>query len=333
MPRSVGRRAFVSTLGGAALSGVWPDTLRAQRSGKHVIGFLSLPSIAARRDYLARFFEGLRSEGFVEDQSVSIEIREANGNADKLPGLASELVQRRVAVIVTSGGPPAALAAQRATNTIPIVFSSGADPVKIGLVSSFNRPGGNLTGMFFPLPDLVAKRLALFHEMLPKARRIAALVNPTNREETEPTERNLATAGSSLGLETRVFNATSPSEIDRAFAAIAMWRPDALFVGPDPFFGSSLHLVALTRRHRMPSSFFMRTSVEAGGLMSYGPNIARNFFQIGVYAGRILKGSKAGELPVMLPTNFELVVNVKTARTLGIEVPPMLLARVDEVIE
>src|SRR5262249_55742277 len=232
------------------------------------------------------------------------------------------------------GGPPAALAAKRATETIPIVFASGGDPVQLGLVSSFRRPGGNLTGLYFLLTELVGKRLALMHELIPRAKRIAVLVNPTNAAEAEPTVRNASAAGRELGLDIQVFNARTSGEIEAAFPAIAGWRADALFVGPDPSFSAQgTQLVPLAERHMLPASYFSRDLVEAGGLMSYGSDLADNQRQLGVYAGRILKGEKPGDLPVVQPTKYEWVVNLKTAKALNIEVPLMLQARIDEVIE
>src|SRR6266849_1912985 len=325
------RREFFSLLGATAF---WPLTARGQQPAEPVIGYLSVQAIAARPNYLAAFRKGLAAEGFAEGQNVTIEYRSADGRPDRLPDLAADLVRRQVAVIATAGGPPAALAAKRATGTIPIVFASGGDPVQLGLVSSFNQPGGNLTGSYYLLTELVAKRLALMHELLPAAKRIAVLVNPANAAEAEPTVQNASAAGRAPGLNIQVFNAGTSGEIDAAFAAIAGWRPDALVVGPDPFFSSQgAQRLTLSQRHALSASYFSRDLVEAGGLMSYGPDLADNQRQLGVYAGRILKGEKPGDLPVVQPTKYDLVVNLKAAKALGIEVPPMLLARADEVIE
>jgi putative ABC transport system substrate-binding protein len=327
----IGRREFVGLLGGAAA--MWPVAARAQQPARPVIGYLTVQAIAARPHYLAAFRKGLAAEGFVEGQNVTIEYRAADGRPERLPDLVADLVRRQVAVIATAGGPPAALAAKRATQTIPIVFTSGGDPVQLGLVPSFNRPGGNLTGLYFLLAELVQKRLALLHELLPAAKRVALLVNPTNPAEAEPTVRNASTAAGALGLDIRVFDVGTSGEIDSVFTAFADWRPDALFVGPDPIFSAPTRLVPLAARHALPASYFSRDFVEAGGLMSYGPDVAEQQRQLAVYVGRILKGEKPGDLPVVQPTKYDLVVNLKTAKSLGIEVPPMLLARADEVIE
>ena len=326
------RREFLTLLGGATAS--WPLAARAQQPSKPVIGYLSVQAIAARPHYLAAFRRGLAAEGFVEGQTVSIEYRAADSRPERLPDLVADLVRRQVAVIATAGGPPAALAAKRATETIPIVFASGGDPVQLGLVSSFNRPGGNLTGLYYLLTELVAKRLALLHEVLPGAKRIAVLVNPSNAAEAEPTVRNASAAGSALGLDIQVFNAGTSGEIDTALAAFADRRPDALFVGPDTFFtAQGPQILRLAARHALPVSYFSRDLVEAGGLMSYGPDLAEQQRQLGVYVGRILKGEKPGDLPVEQPTKFDLVINLTAAKALGLDIPPTLLARADEVIE
>ncbi len=324
------RREFIAGLGGVA---AWPVVAWGQQSAKPVIGYLSVQAIAERPDYLAAFHKGLAAEGFVEGQNVTIEYRAADSLAERLPGLAADLVRRRVAAIATSGGPPAALAAKRATETIPIVFASGGDPVQLGLVSNFSRPDKNLTGIYVLFTELVAKRLALLHELLPRAKRVALLVNPSNVAEAEPTARNAAAASRELGLEVKVFN-TDPLNVDEAFAALMDWRADALFVGPDPSFSSqSMRIVTLGARHSLPASYFIRNFVEIGGLMSYGPDIVDNQTQLGVYVGRILKGEKPSDLPVVQPTKYDLVINLKTAKVLGIEVPAQLLARADKVIE
>jgi len=252
---------------------------------------------------------------------------------EELSELAVELIRRQVAVIFASG-PPAALAAKRSTQAIPIVFLSGGDPVQMGLVSSFHRPDGNVTGFYFLATELVAKRLALLHELLPRAERVAVLVNPTNAATAEPTARDVAVAGRALSLDIQVFNASTREEIDSAFAAFLRWRPDALFVGPDPLFNTErAQLVTLAARHALPASYFQRDHVEANGLMSYGPDYADSYHQAGVYVGRLLKGARPADLPVQQPTKYELVINLRTAKALGLTVPPMLLARADEVIE
>jgi putative ABC transport system substrate-binding protein len=325
------RREFITLLGGTA---AWPLAARAQQAPKPMVGYLSVQAIAARPQYLAAFRRGLAAEGFVEGQNVTIEYRSADGKPERLPDLAADLVRRQVAVIATAGGPPAALAAKRATETIPVVFNSGGDPVRLGLVSSFNRPDGNLTGIYFMLTELVAKRLALMHELLPGAKRIAVLVNPANAAEAEPTVQNVSAASRELGLGIQVFNASTSDEIDTTFIAIVGWRSDALFVGADPFFTNQrTQFVTLAARHALSASYFIRDFIEAGGLMSYGPDIGDNQRQLGVYVGRILKGEKPGDLPVVQPTKYELVLNLKTARTLGITIPPGVLAIADEVIE
>jgi putative ABC transport system substrate-binding protein len=326
------RRDFLGALGSAVA--VWTITARAQQPAMLVVGYLSVQELAARPHYLAAFRDGLVAEGFVEGRNLTIEYRSADSRPERLPELAAELVQRRVAVIATSGGPPAALAAKRATGTIPIVFASGGDPTQLGLVSKFNQPDKNLTGMYFLLAELVGKRLALLHELLPRAKRVAVLINPTNIAEAEPTVQNVQIAGRALGLEIEVFRASAISEINLAFEALVRWRAEAFFVGPDPLFSSRAEqIVSLEARYKVPGSYFIRDFVQAGGTMSYGPNIAQNQRQLGIYAGRILKGEKVSNLPVVQPTNYDLAVNLRTAKAFGLEVPPMLLARIDEVIE
>jgi putative ABC transport system substrate-binding protein len=324
------RREFITLLGGAAAA--WPLAARAQQPTMPVVGFLG-PALITRQHWLTAFRRGLGTEGFIEGQNVTIEYRSADGGAAELPELAAELIRRQVAVIFALG-PPAALAAKRSTQTIPIVFVSGGDPVQMGLLSSFHRPDGNVTGFYFLATELVAKRLALLHELLPRAERVAVLVNPTNAATAEPTARDVAVAGRALSLDIQVFNASTRGEIDSAFAAFSSWRPDALFVGPDPLFNTErAQLVTLAARHALPASYFQRDYVEAGGLMSYGPDYADSFHQAGVYVGRLLKGARPADLPVQQPTKFEFVINLKTANALGLTVPPTLLARADEVIE
>ncbi len=326
------RREFITLVGSATAA--WPRSLGAQQPARPVIGYLSFAPIDARPHYFAAFRKGLDAEGFVEGQNVTIVYRDAGGRTERLPELAADLVRRNVAVIAASGGPPAALAAKRATQAIPIVFTSAADPVQIGLVSSFNRPGGNLTGVYFMVAELVAKRLALLHELAPRIKRVAVLVNPADASTFGPTVRSAAVAGRALGLDIQVFNASTSGEIDVAFAALMSWRPDALFVGPGAFFlNQRAQLVTLAARHALPASYSSRDYVEAGGLMSYGPDIADGYRQAGVYVGRILKGEKPGDLPVVQPTKYELVINLKTAKALGLAVPPLMLELADQVIE
>lgn len=327
------RRDFIRVVAGGAAVAL-PASARSQQPAKPVVGYLSIQAIAARKQYIDAFRRGLASEGFVEGQNVTVEYRAADSRPEQLPELAADLVRRKVAAIATSGGPPAALAAKRATETIPIVFASGGDPVHLGFVSTFSRPDKNLTGVYFQLSELVAKRLALLHELLPGARRVALLVNPTNAAEAQPTAQNAAAAAQALGLETKVFNAGTTNEIDVAFATLGGQRPDALFVGPDPMFASEfMRIVSLATRHALPASYFSRDFVEAGGLMSYGPSLEDNQRVVGVYVGRLLKGEKVSDLPVVQPTKYDLIVNLKTLKELGLTVPPTLLARADEVIE
>jgi ABC-type uncharacterized transport system substrate-binding protein len=325
------RRQFITLLGGAAAA--WPLGAGAQQQQMTpIVGFLG-PALDRRQHWLAAFRTGLGAEGFVDGQNVKIDYRSADSGGKGLPELAADLVRREVAVIAASG-PPAALAAQRATPNIPIVFVSGADPVQMGLVSSFHRPERNVTGFYFRVTELPAKRLALLHELLPMARRIAVLVNPADAATAGPTMRDTRVAGHALSLDIEVFNASTSAEIGAAFAVLSRWRPDALFVGSDPLFNTErAELVALAARHGLPASYFQRDYVEAGGLMSYGPDYADSFRQAGAYVGRILKGARTTDLPVQQPTKLELVLNLKTAKALGLDVPPTLLARADEVIE
>ena len=326
------RREFIFTLGGAAAA--WPLAARSQQSAMPVVGFLdtrSQDTIGGRLNVLRR---GLKETGYVEGENVTIVYRWAEGRYDRLPELAADLVRRRVAVIAASGGVPSAMAAKAATTTIPIVFSVGDDPVKLGLVASLARPGGNLTGVNFFNAELVAKRLELLRELVPAATRVAVLVNPANAETTESTLRDVAAAAHTMGLQIKAFNASTSPEIDAAFAALVRERPDALFVAGDGFFNSRrVQLANLTVRHAIPAAFSVRQYVEAGGLMSYGSDPLDMYRQIGVYTGSILKGAKPADLPVVQSTKFELVINAQTARMLGLNVPPTLLARADEVID
>jgi putative ABC transport system substrate-binding protein len=323
------RRKFIALLGATA---VWPLVARAQQSATPVIGYLG-PALDTRQHWIAAFRRGLRAEGFVEGQNVRIDYRSADDVTKLLPELAADLVRRQVAVIFASG-PPAALAAKRATSSVPIVFVSGGDPMQMGLVSSFHRPGGNVTGFSILVSELVAKRLALLHELLPAAKRIAVLVNPANAATAEPTVRDAAVVGRALALDIRVFNASTRGEIDAAFAAFSQWRPEALFVGPDPFFNTEREqLITLTARHALPASYFQRDHVEASGLMSYGPDFADVFAQAGAYVGRVLRGARPTDLPVQQPSKLEFVINLKTAKALALTIPPALLARADAVIE
>jgi putative ABC transport system substrate-binding protein len=326
----VKRREFITALGGAA---AWPVAAQAQQP-MPVIGFLDPRSPHTLADQLRAFRQGLKETGYVEGENVAIEYRWAENQFDRLPALAAELVRRRVAVIATNGGPPTALAAKGATATIPIVFIVGEDPVRLGLVASLARPGGNLTGINFVSSELVAKRLELLRELVPGTTRVAVLVNPANAANTETALRDVEPAASAVGLQIQVLNADTSREIDAAFATIVRERPDALFSASSPYFTSRrIQLVQLAARHAIPATYAGRQYVEVGGLMSYGANIASAWRQLGVYAGRILKGAKPADLPVVQASKLELVINHQTARMLGLTVPDKLLVGADEVIE
>jgi putative ABC transport system substrate-binding protein len=328
----VRRREFIVALGGAAVA--WPLAARAQQSAMPVIGFLNTLSPDTITDRARAFRQGLKETGYVEGENVAIEYRWAEGQFDRLPALAAELVRRRVTVIAATGAVAPALAAKAATTTIPIVFGVPEDPVRFGLVASLARPGGNLTGINFFNSELVAKRLELLRDLVPGAARVAALVNPANAVNTETALRDVDAAARAIGLQIQVLNASTSGEIDAAFATVARERPDALFVAQDGFFNSRrLQLANMAARHAVPMASGSRDIAEVGGLMSYGSNIADTFRQIGVYTGRILKGAKPADLPVTQSTKIELVINAQTARMLGLTVPPMLLALADEVIE
>ena len=299
-----------------------------------VVGFLDPRSPHTLMDQLRAFRQGLKDTGYVEGENVAIEHRWAEGQFDRLPALAAELVRRGVAVIATNGGPAAAFAAKAATTTIPIVFIVGEDPAKLGLVASLARPGGNLTGVNLVVGELTAKRLGFLRELMPGAARVAVLVNPPNTRNAETTLRDVEPAARAMGLQTQVLNASTSREIDAAFATFVRERSEALFVGNDPYLTSRrVQLVHLATRHAIPAAFPGREFPEIGGLMSYGVNITDALRQLGVYAGRILKGAKPTDFPVVQSTKFELVINAQTARTLGIAVPPSLLSVADEVIE
>jgi putative tryptophan/tyrosine transport system substrate-binding protein len=325
------RREFITLLGGAAAA--WPLSARAQQPAMPVIGFLHPTSPEASGNRLRAFRQGLKDAGLVEGENVTIEYRWADNQFDRLPALAAELVQRGVAVIAP-GGPPAAFAAKEATTTIPIVFIVGEDPVRLGLVTSLARPGGNLTGINFLALELAAKRLGLLRELVPGATRIAVLVNPANAIYTESTLRDLGAAARATGLQIRMFNASTIPEIDAAFAAIVSERPDALFIANDPFLiDRRVQLAQFAARHVLPTTHQDRLFAEVGGLMSYGANLGDAYRQVGLYTGRIVKGAKPADLPVVQSTKLELVINASTARMLGLTVPPSLLAIADEVIE
>jgi putative tryptophan/tyrosine transport system substrate-binding protein len=322
------RRQFVTLLGGAA---AWPLTARAQQSAMPVIGFVSAGSPDA--SLVAGFHKGLNEAGYVENQNVTMEYHSLAGQFDRLPALMADLVRRRVAVIATAGN-LAALAAKAATTTIPIVFGVGEDPVKLNLVASLARPGGNATGVNIFTGEVEAKRLGLLHGLVPKAVRIAVLVNPANTPVAETTLRDIPEAARVLGLQIDIVNASTGREIEEAFAALAREQADALFVPSDIFFlGRRVQLATLAVHYRIPATYYAREFVEAGGLMSYGTDRADLYRQVGVYCGQILKGAKPAELPVVQPSKFEFVINAQTARLLGVDLPNALQLLADEIIE
>jgi putative ABC transport system substrate-binding protein len=326
----IGRREFVALLGGVA---TWPLAARAQQLAPPVIGFLEIRSPEIITERLRAFRQGLKETGYVEGENITIDYRWAE-QMERLSELAAQLVRRQVAVIVTAGGFATALAAKNATTTIPIVFGVSDDPVKHGLVANLARPGGNLTGVNLLSTELTAKRLGLLREMLPRASRIAVLVNPANAVNTETTLREVEAAGRAIGFQAQIVNAGTSREIDAAFAAFARERPDAVFLGQDAFFnGRRFQLANWAVRHALPMTSGSRDICEVGGLMSYGSNIVDVYRQQGIYVGRILKGTKPVDLPVEQSAKFELVINMQTARMLDLDVPPSLLARADEVIE
>jgi putative ABC transport system substrate-binding protein len=324
------RREFIAGLGGAA---AWPLMAGAQQPTMPVIGILNSTTAATTSYRIAAFREGLNEAGFVDGRNVAIELRFAEGHFDRLPALAADLVGRRVAVIVTDY--PSARAAKATTSTIPIVFVAGADPVDGGLVSRLNRPGGNVTGATFFSAPVTTKRLELLHTLLPKPAVIALLMDPNPRSPSAQAQlRDVETAARALGRQTLLVQASTENEIDAAFATIVRVGAGALFVGTSAFYTSHRRkLVALAELHTLPASYHLREFVQEGGLMSYGASDREAFRRGGLYVGRILKGERPGEMPVELPTKYELVINLKTATTLGLEIPPMLRALADEVIE
>jgi putative tryptophan/tyrosine transport system substrate-binding protein len=325
------RRDFITLLGGAAAA--WPLAARAQQTAMPVVGFIRDGSAEANARYAAAFRKGLIEIGYVEGQNVTVEYHWLQGQYDRLPGLMADLVRRQVAVIATSGATPA-LAAKAATGRTPIVFDVGEDPVKLGLVANLARPGGNATGINFFANEVVAKRLRLLHEMVPKVVRVAVFVNPGNASVTTTTIRDVQEAASTIGLKTQIYNATTIGEINAAFANFARELPDALFVAGDAFLISrAVQFITLTARDRIPATYPIRDFVAAGGLMSYGTDLPDALRQVGVYTGKILKGAKPADLPTLQSTRFQFVINIQTAQALGIEVPPGLLAIADEVIE
>jgi len=326
----VRRREFIAALGGAA---VWPLAARAQQPTIPVIGYLDNGSRETTRELVAAVHRGLSETGYVEGRNLAVEYRWAEGHFERLPALATDLVRRQVGVIVVVTT-TAAFAAKAATDKIPIVFSMGADPINSGLVASLNRPSGNITGVYNLNTEVVAKRLGLLRELAPSAVRVAVLANPINVRGTSTMLAVLEPAARALGIQVQVYNASTRQEIDAAFATFARRKPDALFVAPDElFYTRRVQLVALAARYVLPTAYSRREYVEAGGLMSYGASLRDTYHQVGVYTGRILKGAKPVDLPVLQPTKFELVINAQIARVLDLTVPPTLLAIADEVIE
>jgi putative tryptophan/tyrosine transport system substrate-binding protein len=316
------RRDFIKVI---AVAATWPLAALAQQPAMPVIGVLDPRSPEALGDRLRAFHRGLKDAGYIERENVTIEYRWGENQLDRLPALAAGLVDRQVGVIISPGGLASTLAAKKATTTIPIVFAIADDPVKLGLVASLARPGGNLTGINFFAGELTAKRLELLHELVPTATRVAVLVNPANAANAETTLREVAAAAPTIGLQIQMFNASTGREIDAAFATFVHERPDALFVGIDPFFNSRrVQIVHLATLHKLPASYAARDFAEAGGLMSYGANIADAWRQVGAYTGRILQGAKPADLPVAQSNKFELVINAQTARTFGLTVPSSL---------
>jgi putative ABC transport system substrate-binding protein len=326
------RRHFITLLGGAAAA--WPLAARAQQPALPVVGFINGGSADASAPLVAAFRKGLNDTGLVDGQNVRVEYHWLEGKYDQLPALMADLVSRRVALITTPAATPAARAAKAATATIPIVFGVAGDPVQLGLVASLARPGGNATGINFFNREVAAKRLRLLHDLVPKAVRVAVLLNPANAGSAEATLREVQEAGPAIGLRIQILNATTIAEINGAFASFAHERPDALFIAPDGFFlDRRVQFATLTARDRIPAAGAESPFVKAGGLMSYGTDLAETFRQVGDYSGKILKGAKPAQLPVLQSTKFEFVLNLQTARALNIEVPPGLLAIADEVIE
>jgi putative tryptophan/tyrosine transport system substrate-binding protein len=325
------RRDFISLLGGAAAA--WPLAARAQQPAMPVIGFLHSGSPEPNVKRVTAFRKGLSETGYLEGQNLGIEYRWAAGQDDRLPELAADLVRRRVAVIATPGSTPAALAAKAATTVIPIVFYIGADPAAIGLVAKLNRPGGNATGISSQDAELMGKRLAFLHQLVPQAARFVALVNPTSAL-TEAIVKNVQAGAALLGLHVEILHASTGREIDAAFTNLSQKAGSTLLIPPDAFlFIRRAQILTLAARHALPAIYYDREFADSGGLMSYGPDRVKTFQQAGIYTGRVLKGEKPADLPVMQPTKFELVINLSTARALGIPVPNTLLAIADEVIE
>jgi putative ABC transport system substrate-binding protein len=325
------RREFFTLIGGAV---AWPCAARAQQAAMPIVGLVGPRSPEESTRLVAAFRKALNETGYIEAQNVMVEYHWLEGKYDRLPALMADLVSRRVAVIATPAFTAAAPVAKAATTTIPIVFGVAEDPVKLGLVASFARPGGNATGISFLAAEVISKRLGLLHDLVPKAVRIAVLINPANAPTAETTLRETSEAAHGLGLQIQILNASTSREIEVAFATLVRERPDALFIAPDGFFSSRrVQIVTLAAHHRVPAAYFSREFVEVGGLMSYGSDISDVYRQVGVYTGQILKGAKPADLPVVQSTKLEFVINMQTAKALGLEVPPQLLASVDEAIE
>jgi len=324
------RREFITFVGGAI---AWPLRARAQQSAMPVIGFLNPASPQSWDSYTAGFRAGLKETGYVDGQNITIEFRWAEGHYDRLPVMAADLVRRKVAVLVATGGAPSVVAAKAATSTIPIVFTTGVDPVRTGFVTSLSRPGGNITGVNMFVTVLEGKRLGLLRALVPSAGLVAVLLNP-NRPDYATQLRGVEEAARAMGQQIHVLHASNESGLNAAFATAVQLRAGAMLVGGDPFFNSQRDkIIALAARHSIPAMYEQREHALAGGLMSYGTNLADGYRQAGVYAGRILKGEKPGDLPVMQATKFEFVINLKTAKALGIDVPPNLSAEANEIIE
>jgi ABC-type uncharacterized transport system substrate-binding protein len=334
MSRLIERREFITLIGGAAAaSSLWPLVARAQQPAMPVIGFLSSRSPGESAGVVAAFRAGLRESGFVEGQNLVIAFRWADGRYDRLLELAADLVDLRVAVLFAAGGPPSALAAKAATSTIPVVFSAVSDAVRLGLVASLNRPGGNVTGMSILTPEMVTKSAQLLKELVPAAAAIAYLVNPSNPS-AEIYSKEAVTVASALGIRVHVLDASTDHDLDEAFASLGKLGAGGLVVPGEPFFETQRdRIVALCARYAVPAIYGFREYVAAGGLMSYGPSLTDSYRLAGIYVGRILKGEKPAYLPVMQPTKFELFINLKTAKALGLTIPESFLLRADEVIE
>ena len=326
------RRTFITLLGGAAAA--WPLAARAQQTSIPIVGFVDAGSAVASAHYATAFRQGLNEAGYTDGRNVTVEYHWLEGRYDRMPGMIADLVSRRVAVIATPASIPASLAAKAATSTIPIVFGVGEDPVKLGLVANLARPGGNATGVNFFSAESVPKRLGLLRDLVPGAKRFAAIINPSNVATAEITSKEVQKTTGAFGLQVQILNATGRDEIDAAFAAISRERAESLFVAPDGFFVSRrVQFATLAARNGIPAAYPSRLYAEVGGLMSYGADPADSFRQVGIYVGKILNGAKPADLPIMQTTKFEFVLNLQTAKAFGLDVPSGLLLAADEVIE